>query len=112
VSRATQNLDRYVGYPYIFRMLFEWDDVKAASNVVKHGVTFEEAIQVFDDPRRAVLDTFRFADRESRFKAIGVINSRLITVVFTERGTARRMISARRANASEERLYGDSSLHT
>ena len=90
---------------------FEWDDAKDASDLAKHGISFDEAIEVFADRGLAVVPTIREVDREHRFKAIGRIGGRLVTVVDTERSDAKRIISARRANATEERRYGDRSSH-
>ena len=90
---------------------FEWDDAKARSNLAKHGFSFEEAREVFADPGAVVFDVTRKEDGENRLKAIGRIGGRLFTVVYTSRGAARRLISARRANAKEERRYGDRSQH-
>jgi uncharacterized protein len=85
---------------------FEWDDAKALSNLAKHRVSFEEAVRVFRDPRRTELDTSGPEDREPRIKAIGAIQGRLFTVVYTIRAGATRIISARRCNPTEKRLYG------
>ena len=59
------------------------------------------------DPRMVVLDASRERDQESRSKAIGMIEGRIFVVVFTERKSATRVISARRANRVEERIYGN-----
>lgn len=85
---------------------FEWDDAKAAANLEKHGIPFPVAIAVFADPKVKILDTVRPQDQESRRKAIGMITNRIFTVVFVMRGEICRLISARRANAGEERAYG------
>jgi len=89
---------------------FEWDEAKAASNLAKHGISFDEVIHVFNDPGHVVYETSREVDREDRFKAVGLIGASLFTVVFTGRGGARRIISGRRANRNEERRYADHSL--
>lgn len=86
---------------------FEWDDAKAAANLAKHGARFEVATNVFNDPRRVEDDTTRIADAEERFKTIGRIDDKLFAVVWTKRGDACRLISARRANRKEERHYGN-----
>ena len=86
---------------------FEWDDAKAEMNAVKHGVRFEVAIAVFLDERHVVMDTTRPQDGEERRKVVGTIQGRAFTVVFVMRGGACRVISARRANTSEERAYGN-----
>lgn len=85
---------------------FAWDDGKAASNLRKHGLSFQEAVSVFIDPDRVVITSAREQDGEIRQKAIGRMSGRLFTVVFVMRGGACRIISARRANKAEERAYG------
>jgi len=92
-------------------IVFEWDDVKAERNLVKHRMSFERAREVFADPNVVIFDVTRKEDGEARFKAIGRISVRLYTVVYTPRGAVRRLISARRANAKEERSCGDRSQH-
>lgn len=89
---------------------FEWDDAKARSNFDKHGVAFNDAVQVFEDFDRHEFDVTRERDNERRFKAIGRLRGQLFTVVFTVRGDVCRMISARRSNTREEREYGDRAL--
>ncbi len=90
---------------------FEWDGTKAERNLVKHRMCFEKATEVFADPDVVIFDVTRKEDGEARLKAIGRIAGRLYTVVHTQRGAVRRLISARRANAKEERSYGDRSQH-
>jgi uncharacterized protein len=86
--------------------VFEWDDTKALSNLAKHGVAFPEAIRVFGDPNLIELDASRPEEREVRMKAIGAIQGRIFTVVYTTRAGVTRIISARRCNLTEKRLYG------
>ena len=90
---------------------FEWDNRKAALNLARHGVSFQVATAVFADPNMLEFDATRPQDGEVRSKAIGLIGLRLHTVVFTMRGDATRIISARRANGMEERRHGDRALH-
>jgi len=87
-------------------LVFEWDDAKAQSNLAKHGVSFGDAIAIWADPNFATEDTSRLEDGERRSKAIGEIQGRLITAVYTTRGDTIRLISARRTNRREERIYG------
>ena len=89
---------------------FEWDEIKARTNEAKHGVPFSYAIAAFGDENRLELDASRPEDGESRAKLVGKIEGRLYTVVFAMRGTACRIISARRSNTREERSYGNHSL--
>lgn len=86
---------------------FDWHDGKAASNLAKHRLSFESARGVFLDVRRIDIDASRELDGEARRKAIGLLDGRLITVVYTMRGDVHWLISARRANRAEERSYGE-----
>jgi uncharacterized DUF497 family protein len=88
-------------------MDFEWDDAKALANLSKHGIPFEEALAVFHDERRLDYDASRSAGGEERRKAVGVLGPWIVAVVYTIRGSACRIISARRANTTEEKRYGD-----
>jgi uncharacterized DUF497 family protein len=85
-------------------MVFEWDAAKNAANLAKHGIDFEDAIGIFDGP---VLE--RPDDRrdygEQRIVAFGVVEARELAVVYTTRGTHRRIISARRAHRHERKEY-------
>lgn len=89
------------------RRTFEWDEAKAAANVAKHGLPFEEAVAVFADAARADFDASHAEDGEARRKVVGSLEGRLVTVVYTVRGDALRIISARRSNAKEARRYAD-----
>lgn len=86
---------------------FEWDDAKAAENFAKHQVSFWFARYVFADPEMVVIDTIRPEDGECRYKAVGRINGKLYVVVFVMRDEVCRLISARRTNAKEDRIYGN-----
>jgi uncharacterized protein len=82
---------------------FEWDDDKAAFNLRKHAVSFEEASTVFADPCYLLLADA--ADPE-RFLALGLSGLlRMLIVVHVERGPRVRIISARKATRREERTY-------
>ena len=84
---------------------FEWDDDKDEANRRKHGVSFEKAKQVFDDPQAIPFaDTERSQDEE-RFQMIGLSQMGLLFVVFTYRNLRVRIISARRATARMQRMY-------
>ncbi len=80
----------------------EWDEAKAASNRIKHGIDFDDAIEVFYG---ASLLCRSDRNMEERWIAIGESEGRVIAVVFTWRGTTLRIISARRARRNEERAY-------
>jgi uncharacterized DUF497 family protein len=87
---------------------FEWDSEKAESNLAKHGIPFELAITVFDDPLALTAPDERHSTPgERREWLIGDSGFGVLVVVFTlrDRGTTRRIISARRANRRERRRY-------
>jgi uncharacterized DUF497 family protein len=84
---------------------FEWDPVKAASNLRKHGVPFPYATGVFDDPRRLETLDARRRYGEERRVTIGTIDGRVYVVAYTRRRAVIRLISARRANGRETRAY-------
>jgi hypothetical protein len=86
---------------------FDWDDAKAASNLVKHGVPFPYATRVFLDVAMIDFDVTQTGDGEYRRKAVGMIEGRIFSVVYTGRHEVIRIISARRCNAKELRLYGE-----
>lgn len=86
---------------------FEWDGQKNELNLAKHGIDFEDAVEVFYGP---VL--LRRSDRnnEERWIAIGCSEGRLITVIFTRRKDVIRIISARRARKNEESAYHNAEI--
>jgi uncharacterized protein len=85
---------------------FEWDSRKARVNKRKHGIVFEEASTIFDDPLSITIHDPAHSVGEDRFITIGTsANSRFIVVVHTERGDTIRIISARNATISEKRQY-------
>jgi len=86
---------------------FEWDENKAISNIEKHGVSFEQAQYIFLDAKRLIVEDNRFDYREERFIALGCIDGRIHVVVYTEKNSVIRLISARKANNREQKRYAD-----
>ena len=87
-------------------MQFEWDTAKAAKNLAKHGVSFEEAATVFRDTLSATGADPDHSVGEERFITFGVSTSgRLLVVAHTERGDTIRIISARPATRGERKIY-------
>ena len=86
---------------------FTWDPTKAASNLRKHGVSFEEAVTVFDDPRRLETYDLEHSLHEDRVDVIGFSHRmRLLMVVMYEQDhEIIRIISARRATRAEGLRY-------
>jgi uncharacterized protein len=87
---------------------FDWDPAKSASNRKKHGVSFEEAKSVFADEHGRLLDDPDHSDNEERFILLGMSTSLRILVVchcYRQANSTIRIISARKANRSEQRQY-------
>ena len=85
--------------------MFEFDPVKAASNLAKHGIDFAEAEPVLYDPM--AFSSSRNVGGELRHITTGMDGQlRVITVVWTQRGIHRRLISARPATRKEREVYG------
>ena len=85
---------------------FEWDPVKAAANFDKHGVSFEEAVSVFQDPLAKVHPDPDHSDSERREILIGhSVRQRLLLVAFTDRQGKIRVISARKVTRREREEY-------
>ena len=92
-------------------MIYEWDPQKAARNLRKHGVSFDETITVFLDPLALTFDDPDHSVDERRFITIGLsTKQRLLFVAHADRGGERiRIISARRATRGEKHAYKDRS---
>lgn len=90
-------------------MQFEWDEDKDSGNRAKHGIGFEAASAVFLDPFHVTFVDDRFDYGEQRFLTLGAIEGRVFVVASTARdgGDTIRIISARKANRRERRLYAD-----
>lgn len=85
---------------------FEWDPEKAATNLEKHGVSFEEAATVFRDPLSLTFPDPDHSIREDRYIIIGQsIVGLILIVAHTERGQTLRIISARKATRNEKAFY-------
>jgi uncharacterized protein len=84
-------------------MRFEWDERKRLSNLEKHGLDFLDVLAVFEDSHVEVPSASRGG--EERFLAIGTFEGRYVTVVYTARGEAIRVISFRRARHEERQTY-------
>jgi len=85
---------------------FEWDDEKARKNIKKHGVSFEEAATIFNDPKIATISDPDHSETEERFVSLGMsFIQRLLAVIHTERNERIRLISARKATTTERKNY-------
>lgn len=87
--------------------MFEYDPYKAKLNLEKHKVSFETAMEVFDDPYRLCVDVSKIEQNESREMTIGTVGGQeiILAVVHTDRSGIIRLISARKAQPREKREY-------
>jgi uncharacterized DUF497 family protein len=81
---------------------FEWNETKRQANIEEHGIDFEDAATIFSRPYLRIRSD---RNSEKRFVAIGCIEDIEIAVVYTMRGDACRIISARRARTNERKEY-------
>ena len=89
-------------------LYFTWDPAKAEKNIAKHGVDFEDAESVFDDPHGVLISDSDSSTGEDRFVLLGFSSqARLLVVVHCYRDYDRqiRIISARKANKKESKFY-------
>lgn len=88
---------------------FEWDEDKANTNFRKHGVRFEEAKTVFNDPNALTIEDSLHSTEEDRYIDLGFSSQgRLLFVCYTERENKIRIISARKATSMEANAYEQS----
>jgi uncharacterized DUF497 family protein len=88
-------------------MRYTWDVEKAARNIRLHEIAFEDAVKTFDGPTLERLDD-RFDYPEERWYAIGLVEGRPVTVIYTYVGEGtRRIISAWKAEKHEQKAYFD-----
>jgi len=92
-------------------MQFVWDEKKAATNLAKHGVSFEEAATVFGDPLSDTFDDPDHSAEERRFVIIGMSEKgRMLIVAHTDEEEIVRLISAREPTRGEREFYEESRI--
>lgn len=79
------------------------DENKRTYNLEKHGIDFIDAIALFDDPNRIELENIR--EGEKRLQTIGIVHDVVLFLVYTSRGSKKRIISVRRASKNERKAY-------
>lgn len=89
---------------YTAPMEFEWDEAKRQANIAKHDVDFLEAMELLADAP-VMYDDSRTDYGERRCQAVGIVDGKMLVVIFTMRESSFRIISARRANSRERRKY-------
>jgi uncharacterized DUF497 family protein len=85
-------------------MTSEWDEAKNRSNFAKHGLDFEDAEQVFSGPCVTFEDD-RFDYGEERLITLGLLADRLVVIAHAPRGDSTRIISMRKGNRREQKIY-------
>jgi uncharacterized protein len=94
----------------IIRGDYEWDDAKARSNQRKWGVSFIEAITLFNDPVAFTQYSAEHSSKEERYVSVGLSQrGRLLAIAWTERSNRVRIISARPVLPRERRSYEETS---
>lgn len=88
----------------IAETLVEWDDNKNQINIKKHGISFETAALVFADEERIEYYDKLHSQNEDRYVVLGCVQG-ILYVVYTLRGEAARLISARMATSVERKIY-------
>ena len=82
---------------------FEFDETKSQANLLKHGISFVDAQDLWNDP--SLLEIPAKTEDESLYLMIGLINEKYWSAVITYRGTVIRLISVRRSRTEEIALY-------
>lgn len=86
-------------------MQYEWDENKRQGNVERHGVDFLDVLPLFHSSDAIVLEDNRRDYGEIRYILFGEIDNRLFQIAYTRRGSVIRVISARRGNKRERKIY-------
>ena len=85
-------------------MKYEWDKAKSRENLAKHGVSFEDAERVFSGPCVTFVDD-RFNYGEERLITLGLLAGRVVVIAHTMRSESTRIISMRKGNRREQKIY-------
>ena len=85
-------------------MKYEWDEAKNRSNLAKHGLSFEDAARVFSGPCVTFEDD-RFEYGEERLITLGLLAGRLVVMAHAPRDEGTRIISMRKGNRREQKIY-------
>ncbi len=86
-------------------MEFEWDETKNEICFRDRGFDFAYAVRAFFDPDRIIHPDTRHSYGENRYQLMGMIDNRLFVVIYTYRNDVIQIISARKANSREVKLY-------
>ena len=90
---------------------FEWDEEKDFVNQKKHGVSFEEAQNAFDDPTRIIIRDLDHEKGEKRFFCLGLVDGEVMTVRFSYRRTRIRIYGAGYWRQGRKRYEQENQIH-
>ncbi len=86
-------------------MFFEWDQKKNWLNIVKHGISFEDAVHIFNSFHLTFIDSRKDYNEVRKISIGQIVETLIVVVVHTDRRDHIRVISARRANEKERSRY-------
>ena len=86
-------------------MVFVWDEAKRKSNLVKHGLDFKDAHLVYENPDKCTYEARHIGECRLMDLAMAVVHGKLLTMIYTERGSDIRVISFRPASREEREQY-------
>jgi uncharacterized DUF497 family protein len=87
-------------------MIFEWDENKNIGNIKKHGIDFKDSLKIFSNTMITKVDN-RKNYKEKGWISLGNLENIIVILVYTKRGKIIRIISIRKANKSERKIYYD-----
>jgi uncharacterized protein len=90
---------------------FEWDESKNQENIAKHGVSFQEAQQAFEDEKRVILVDVHHSNDEQRYFCLGKINNDIMTIRFTYRAGNIRIFGAAYWRKGKKRYEEANNIH-
>lgn len=96
-----------MGLEFLESAGFAWDEEKGQANLIKHGIAFEEASEIFYGP---IVVWRSNRNNEERWVAVGESHGRVVSVIFTRRNDLIRIISARHPRQNEERAYRNAKM--
>jgi uncharacterized DUF497 family protein len=96
--------DIFAACIYIYGMM-TWDENKRQCNIFKHGIDFRGAETIFDYPMLTREDDREYNDGEQRLQSLGLLQGRIVFVVWVERNTGAHIISIRKAQRHEQKIY-------
>jgi uncharacterized protein len=92
-------------YTYNVPMRYSYDRLKKAANLKKHGLDFDDARQVIESGQTVTFEDNRFEYDEPRFITMGMLSGAVVVIVTTESDTEIRIISMRKAEKDEQKIY-------